>query len=378
MRHLISLALPKRFTHFPSFARTVELLLPQLSRLTTSYCQFTDPLPNLRCLKVNQCDESQLQHLFSLVPNLRSLSIELIKSSNAFWPDTMRQLIHLKQFQIKNYNLMTIDRIESIVTMIPSLKHLELELGILVDLKNEYRWDTFVSNLEKFDFRCYLSPLHFLIWNQTEILAPYKTPLWLEHKQWFVACDSSQQTPLLYTVPHFAPKNMNWPFIGPSIACTSSSVSLQQHSSCLKWSLRENQSSSFAVDTPYLSRAFPRLEKLNISVNSSEDVFYLLDTLKYLSVATFRCRFDSPIFSDTIQNETLSRYWLICGSQQLWMNRSFTSRINKKSIHVWLYAGEFELNIKHRQLFTLMWFLRCIFPHIVKLLCFLFRLLANN
>ncbi|CAF1121977.1 unnamed protein product [Adineta steineri] len=339
MRHLISLALPKRFTRFPSFARTVELLLPQLSRLTTSYCQFTDPLPNLRCLKVNQCDESQLQHLFSSVPNLRSLSIELIKSSNALWPDTMRQLIHLKRFQIKNYNLMTIDRIESIVTMIPSLKHLELELGILVDLKNEYRWDTFVSNLEKFDFRCYLSPLHFLIWNQTEILARYKTPLWLEHKQWFVACDSSQQTPLLYTVPHFAPKNMNWPFIGPSIACTSSSVSLQQHSSCLIWSL---------------------------------------NTLKYLSVATFRCRFDSPIFSDTIQNETLSRYWLICGSQQLWMNRSFTSRINKKSVHVWLYAGEYELNVKHRQLFTLMWFLRIIFPHIVKLLCFLFRLLANN
>ncbi|CAF4315557.1 unnamed protein product, partial [Adineta steineri] len=150
MTRLISLALPNRFTRFPSFVRTVELLLPQLSRLTTSYCQFTDPLPNLRCLKVNQCDESQLQHLFSSVPNLRSLSIELIKSSNAFWPDTMRQLIHLKRFQIKNYNLMTIDCIESIVTMIPSLKHLELELGILVDLKNEYRWDTFVSNLEKF------------------------------------------------------------------------------------------------------------------------------------------------------------------------------------------------------------------------------------
>ncbi|CAF3785174.1 unnamed protein product [Rotaria sp. Silwood1] len=314
---------------------------------------------------------------------------------------------------------MTIENIESMVAMVPNLIHLELDLGMLFDETNGYRWESFVFNLKIFDFRYHHSSLLFHALTQNEILAAYRTPFWLDHKHWFVVHDNNGMTTSVFTVPRFAPKNMIWPFNTRSRVCTSSSICLEQYMNCLTWSLdigldrfvlpnitslelvkgnsfsteillsladvfyqlpqlnslaleeslliyfptkivfqqirtlviydmNQKRNLPDAVDAQYLSYAFPRLEKINIPLNSSQDLFYLLDALKYLSFATFRCRFNHGIFSDAIQNKTLSRYWLICGSRRLWANRSFTSRIKRNTINLWvslLSTGSFTMSM---------------------------------
>ena len=95
-----------------------------------------------------------------------------------------------------------------------------------------------------------------------------------------------------------------------------------------------NGNLDFSIDVNYLSNLFPRLVRLDIPVNSWHDLLHLVDTLKYLSCAVLRCRFDLSASFMISGRETLTRYWLICQSRRLSNNHLFTSRIDNYTIHM--------------------------------------------
>jgi hypothetical protein len=285
--------------------------------------------------------------------------------------------------------------------------HVELDIAMLSDNTYGRYWESFVVNLVTFNFRFKLLLDIYDQYNHASILAPYTTPFWLEQKRWFVACDTSENLPSVFTVPRSAPTKMRWPSIGQPIRCTSSNINLQENIRCLIWTIDigfdlfvlpkitsltlvkgqgfstkvllsmtdlsqrlpfsnsltlstsvliyfpnnfvfnqvqtlvvhddgDHINPHIIIDVQYLSKAFPRLKRLNMPVKCSEDLFHLFDNLRYLSFATFYCGFDLSIFSYQLRTDIMLRYWLMYTCRRLWMNPSFSSHINKQILTVWV------------------------------------------
>jgi hypothetical protein len=76
-----------------------------------------------------------------------------------------------------------------------------------------------------------------------------------------------------------------------------------------------------------LSTLFPRLERLNMMIKFRQDLFLIIDGLKYLSIAKFGC-------SQSLSQVT--REWLINRSQRLKLNKNFTYKICEDNIQLWM------------------------------------------
>jgi hypothetical protein len=76
-----------------------------------------------------------------------------------------------------------------------------------------------------------------------------------------------------------------------------------------------------------LCTLFPRLERLNMMIKYRQDLFLLIDGLKYLSIAKFG-------FNQSWSQVT--REWLINHSQRLKLNTNFTYKICEDNIQLWM------------------------------------------
>jgi hypothetical protein len=73
------------------------------------------------------------------------------------------------------------------------------------------------------------------------------------------------------------------------------------------------------LNTNRLCNVFPRLERLNVELTFCDDLFFLIDRLKYLSIAKFEFN-----HSSSSRSLEVTCHWLIKNSPQLNANTNFT------------------------------------------------------
>jgi hypothetical protein len=100
-------------------------------------------------------------------------------------------------------------QLEELLSSIPRLKRLELEIPVYIDLIDGYQWEMFLSqhlaNLVTFDFK-------FDINKRNDNSIPqntFRSSYWLNGKRWIVVFDPIDFS--FYTVPRFARKNIHFP-----------------------------------------------------------------------------------------------------------------------------------------------------------------------
>lgn len=265
------------------------------------------------------------------------------------------------------------------------IRHLNVDIEEAMDIIDGNQWKYLVSHIHTFDFRFYLSKIPI-----KAMLKSFQTPFWVEQKHWVVAFDNSLSSPCLYTVPRFAAKTAVYSLDYHSIPCTSSELCLDQfirtlhlpilrplihdftnvtsllletnenfdHNMILPFlqlpqlrSLSFDDLSLFDVLSSELSFKsireldvktivsksnaeqlcviFPQIERLYITIDDSDTMLFLIDKLKYLSIAKF-------IYSNLSFMKTLTRKWFQEQSSRLTKKNHFTCRINTDSIHLWM------------------------------------------
>ncbi|CAF1158022.1 unnamed protein product [Rotaria sp. Silwood1] len=310
----------------------------------------------------------------------------MVDYGNPRWPTNVETLSKLRQFSLRVDNgTMTFTEIRNMLHAMPYVKYVELDIPCEVGLVDSRQWETIAVNLIRFDFR-----FRVVYWSacptaKINYLTSFRTPFWLEQKRWFVAHDN-HKPPTIFTVPRFMPKDLEWPSNNTIEDCTidifkpnnyiehlnllSNNQNTQAENKfdlqtlledkphlyslnicnslssdilhdkvvyeqirILRFSFEHNISSSFNPEQ--ICTAFPRLECLSISVESSRVLFMFIDRLKYLSDAYFR-------FNVTVnkwccwKRQQVTRQWLIRNSRRLRHDRHFTSTITDHSVRLWM------------------------------------------
>ena len=178
-------------------------------------------------------------------------------------------------------------------------------LTMFHDYSYGYLWHCTVSNLVKFDFRFSLIIDPNIQYNYATILAPYTTLFWLEYKRWFVACDMGKISPVVFTIPRFAPDTTIWPHTKEFIHCTSSNIDLQQNIHCLVWTLQLNL--DLFVSSKITSLILVRHQDFSTQVlNSMMDLPQKLPNLVSLTLCQSLLNYlPSKLVLDRIQSLTI-------------------------------------------------------------------------
>lgn len=89
---------------------------------------------------------------------------------------------------------------ECLLSKLPDLQHLQLELNGSPDLFNGYRWQTLTHTFTTFNFK--FNTEHNL---NSNFLESFSTSFWLSEKHWFIGYYDC----CLFSVPHFIPDHLN-------------------------------------------------------------------------------------------------------------------------------------------------------------------------
>ena len=139
----------------------------------------------------------QLPCLETLV--LRDVDRNIFASDTILFPQ-------ITSFTFTNV-LVPVDRLEVVLSLMPSLSHLRV-IGDGNYLEGD-RWEHFIQAklplLKRFEFFFKTHQVHVCTPPGIElIVAPYRTPFWLEQKRWFVTCEYCTREPVgitLYSIP---------------------------------------------------------------------------------------------------------------------------------------------------------------------------------
>ena len=96
----------------------------------------------------------------------------------------------------------TMNEMAQFLANLPALKHFELVVAGSMDLFDGNRWKILTQSLRTFHFQ-FSAPIRL----SENILQSFRTPFWLEEKQWFVAYQDFS----LFSVPRFTPKHIDLP-----------------------------------------------------------------------------------------------------------------------------------------------------------------------
>jgi hypothetical protein len=290
---------------------------------------------------------------------------------------------------------MTIIEIKGILLSMPSLKHFQLETDGDVDLIDGQQWESIVSHLITFNFRFHL----LTATENKDVLNSFRSPFWLDYKRWFVAYDDQlfryvftipcfAPKDVKWSSPYRAPastaSNLNldqyierlnlasdclteyrfrnltslvletkerinmfnlFDFIQDIPQLSSLTISdcilfnsLPKNTICEQ--IRSLNVSHVVdvqhqIDPKCLCTIFPRIEYLNIRVQSRQALPAFIDRLKYLSFAYFHLSLSVSKWC-CLQQAPVTRQWLIKNTKRLSQDRSFTSVINDRTIRLWM------------------------------------------
>ncbi|CAF4114243.1 unnamed protein product, partial [Rotaria sp. Silwood2] len=92
-----------------------------------------------------------------------------------------------------------------------------------------------------------------------------------------------------------------------------------------------------------LCTIFSRLERLHMKLISWEELFFLIDQLKYLSIAKFKFYYLSSFVRDSYQSSSMIYDRLIKNSRRLQANNNFTYQYMNNQIHLWMNQEKVKL-----------------------------------
>lgn len=99
----------------------------------------------------------------------------------------------------------TMSKLEWFLQELPELKRLRLITTSSYDdetILDGHRWETLLTNLDKFEFVFYINTSDFLLWDIDTCITKYRTPFWIEEKQWFVSLEKYDDEIIFYTLPY--------------------------------------------------------------------------------------------------------------------------------------------------------------------------------
>ncbi|CAF3890899.1 unnamed protein product [Rotaria magnacalcarata] len=196
--------------------------LSKLTQLTLFNIQemTLKPFARLRHLKISECSTKELSRICSELPMLKSLDVCLQGDSITMLD--ISQLSALTQLRLKidgwkNKSLLT-NLVKDFLPHLVQLKHFELESDLWNSMDDGTRWANLTKSLVTFNFKF---KIRFLLKN----LNSFRTPFWLEEKQWFVVYFNGD----LCTIPRFAPVKYNTNGQSFDMSNLSSNTILHQH-----------------------------------------------------------------------------------------------------------------------------------------------------
>ena len=382
LKHFSSLQLPGRVSHSLRFISSLEEILPRLDRLVLDDHLFEVILTRLRHLKLLRCHSSEITALFPRIPHLQSLEITLVNYSISTWPRTTISLMDLHRFSLEVQGMMNMADIQTILSAMPRLRHLQIDLQCDGDLLDGRRWEEIVSHLVRFDFRfrfrlpfpfeANLSPL--------AVLDSFRSSFWLDRKRWFVASNKNADLHL-FTVPRFAPKEIRWPTEQSAIESTMPHFNANHYVETVRLSLvgkskvpfsladhprvssliltdskafdlletsplyeqirivrfPSTTTRAYSIDPKRFSSIFPRLESLTVRVCSREELLQWIDQCDHLLFAHFLLNFSisTSLLCGCVER-SINRRWFRTNTRRFEDNDSFQCAINERNIRLWM------------------------------------------
>jgi hypothetical protein len=204
-------------------------------------------------------------HLQTIImkKNFADLNNNIIPTTSSFI--SFQQLTSLT---IENLGV-TIDKLESFLSLTPSLVHLKLIGG--KNMLYGKRWEEFIEinlvQLDKFEF-------FFDEWygNQKNsadlevIIASFRTPFWTEHKKWFVICeykDDWTKTIHLYSIPicksflEYAPDFKKLSSCGVGVVTIEHELTMMDNVKSLGLTINKSILDNIQEKVCYLTKAIP-------------------------------------------------------------------------------------------------------------------------
>ena len=177
---------------------------------------------------------------------------------------------------------------EQMMSNLPCLRHLELVSYCDSDVIDGYRWEKKVEKLDTFEFM-----FHFSLeirWKQQD---SFRTPFWLNEKQWYVAYIDGY----LFSVPRFIPFGVTSEFRLPSFTTVPNNQIFYKHTDILNL-------------TEVISRQnghFPNVHTLELSfVPSLSNIKRIIDLQQVRCLTLFSV--DNISLLQTLINEMLNLY----------------------------------------------------------------------
>jgi hypothetical protein len=154
-------------------------------------------------LSIGTCTIKQFSSILQNSPYLHTLimnNCQIIEVDDAFLFNSYQQLNSLTLNDMK----MTMDKLEYLLSFLPSLTHLDLTSpGKPYEFVQRLsRWEEFIQlrlpRLSQFEFCifCYCSDWE----NFHALITAFRTPFWLEEKRWFVTCQFRDDWTSSFTV----------------------------------------------------------------------------------------------------------------------------------------------------------------------------------
>jgi len=100
---------------------------------------------------------------------------------------------------------MSMSKLEWVLQEIITLKRFRLITAPLYDdesILDGYRWESLVSNMEKFQFVFSVNLSNDSKWDADTCIEKFQTPFWINEKQWFVTLEKYDDEIILYTLPY--------------------------------------------------------------------------------------------------------------------------------------------------------------------------------
>ncbi|UJR24233.1 hypothetical protein I4U23_027200 [Adineta vaga] len=176
------------------------------------------PLHHLCHLAINVGANDSIQQMFSLVPRLQSLFIDI----GYTMPELNQLPTNLSKLTLVNSNgKLSFNNLTQHLACLTQLKYLNLELmNVSQKVTDGNRWENFLMkylpNLVNFQFKF---QIHTSSDSIDDIIESFRSAFWLEDKRWFVVLNKAvpysfhESVNILSTIPLYTPKK--WLYIHP-------------------------------------------------------------------------------------------------------------------------------------------------------------------
>jgi hypothetical protein len=176
-----------------NFVRNTLICLPILETFKADDFDFDEEI-DLNHIPTHQDDDSFEENELEIENQLtRKVQFASIESTN-----------NLKSLKLNTCS-MNMSKLEWLLQELITLKRFHLITAPLYDdesILDGHRWESLVSNMEKFQFVFSVNISNDSKWDTDICLIKFQTSFWINEKQWFITLEKYDDEIILYTLPY--------------------------------------------------------------------------------------------------------------------------------------------------------------------------------